>query len=101
MYGPRNQFLSGTGFARNQHRRVRGRHLYNPGEDSFQGGRGAYDLLKHEDLIDVLSQREVLLPGSFLRLSATVDIGTCRIPADNLSSFAPQWVVLDEEPTML
>jgi hypothetical protein len=30
-------------------------------EDSFQGGRGAHDLLKHEDLIDLLPEDDVLV----------------------------------------
>src|SRR5216684_6397926 len=101
MYGARNQFLPGTCFARNQHRRAGGSDIHDDGKDSFQGGRGAHDLLKHEDLIDLLSQREVLLPRSFLRLFAIVDVGTGRIPADDLSSFVPQRVVLDQKPTKL
>jgi hypothetical protein len=55
MYGARDQFLPGTCFARNQHRRVGGSDFHDAGKDGFQGGRGAHDLLKHEDLIDLLS----------------------------------------------
>src|ERR1700731_1641675 len=101
MYGTRNQFLAGTGFARNQHRRVGRSDLYDAGKDTFQCGRGAHDLLKHEDLINLLSQRDVLLPRSFLRLFAIVDVGTGRIPADDFSSFVQQRFVLDQEPTEL
>src|SRR6266852_1089743 len=101
MYGARNQFLPGTCFARNQHRRAGGSDSHDAGKDIFQGGRGAHDLFKHEDLIDLLSQREVLLSCSLLRPFAIVDVGTGRIPADDLSSFVPQRVVLDQEPTIL
>src|SRR5258708_3884001 len=61
MYGARNQFLSGTCFARNQHRRVGGSDFHDAGKDGFQGGRGAHDLLKHGDLIDLLPERHVLV----------------------------------------
>src|SRR6266404_4045649 len=101
MYGARNQFLPGTCFARNQNRGIGGSDFHDAGKNSFQGGGGAHDLLKHEDLIDLLSQREVLLPGSFLRLFAIVDVSTGRIPADDLSSFVQQRIVLDQEPTIL
>src|SRR3984893_15963647 len=101
MYGTRNQFLAGTGFARNQHRRVGRSDLYDAGKDTFQCGRGAHDLLKHEDLIDLLSQRNVLLPRSFLRLFAIVYVGTGCIPADDHSSLVPQRVVSDQKPAMM
>src|SRR5258707_46307 len=101
MYGTRNQFFPSSCFARDQHRRVRRSDFHDAGKDTFQSGRGAHDLLKHEDLIDLLSQGEVLLPRSFLSLFAIVDVGTGRIPADDISSFVPQRVVLDEDPTIL
>src|SRR5260370_11483697 len=61
MYSARNQFLPGACFARNQHGRVGGSDFHDAGEDSFQGGRGAHDLLKHEDLIDLLPEDHVLV----------------------------------------
>src|SRR5580658_4366763 len=101
MYGTRNQFLPGSCFASNQCCRVGGGHFYDTGEDSFQGRRRAHHFLKHEDLIDLLSQSEVLLPRFLLRLFAIVDVSTGRIPADDFSSLITQRVVLDEEPTIL
>src|SRR2546422_6666754 len=89
------QLLPSACFARNQYCRVRGSDAHDAGKDSLQSGRGSHNLLKHEDLIDLLSQRDVLLPSSFFRLLAIVDVGTRRIPADDLSSIAQQWVVLD------
>src|SRR5882672_1325324 len=56
----RNQFLRGAGFAGNQHCGVGGRDFHDAREDRFQGGRGAHDLLKHEDLIDLLPEDDVL-----------------------------------------
>src|SRR6202171_2611643 len=61
MYGARNQFLPGTCFARNQHRRVGGSDFHDAGKDGLQGGRGAHDLFKHEDLIDLLPEDHVLV----------------------------------------
>src|SRR6202521_4616512 len=81
--------------------RVGGSDFHDARKDSFQGWRGAHDLLKHENLINLLSQRDVLLPHSFLRLFAIVDVGTGRIPADDRSSFVPHRVVLDQEPAKL
>jgi hypothetical protein len=45
---------------------------------TFKSQQGAYDLLKHEGLINLLSRREVLLPRSFLRLFAIVIAGGGR-----------------------
>src|SRR6202521_709661 len=81
--------------------RVGGSDFHDARKDRLQGGRGAHDLLKHEELIDLLSQREVLLPRSFLRLFAIVNVSACRIPADNLSWFVQKRVVLGQNPTIL
>src|ERR1700730_196051 len=61
MYSARDQFLPGTCFARNQHRRVGGSDFHDARKDSFQGGRGAHYLLKHDDLIDLLPEDDVLV----------------------------------------
>jgi len=61
MYGSRNQFLPSAGFARNQHRRIGGSNFHDARKDSFQSGRGTHNLLKHEDLIDLLPQDNVLV----------------------------------------
>src|SRR5258708_2820174 len=71
MDGPRNQFLPCTCFASNQHCGVGRSDFDDARKNSFQWGRGADDLLKHEDLIDMLSQREVLLQGKVIRWYAT------------------------------
>src|SRR4029077_1630549 len=46
MDSARNQFLAGTSRARNQHGRISGRDFHDARKDSFQGGRGSYDLLE-------------------------------------------------------
>src|SRR5436853_2743273 len=61
MYGAGNQFLPGTCFAGNQHRRVGWSDFHDAGEDGFQGGGGAHDLLKHERLVDLLPEDHVLV----------------------------------------
>src|SRR6266478_3197121 len=61
MYSARNQFLPGACFACNQHRRVGGSDFHDARKDSFQRGRGAHDLLKHEDLIDLLPEGYVFV----------------------------------------
>ena len=95
MYGASNQFLPSTCLARNQHGRIGGSNLHDVREDSFQGRRGAHDLVEHEDLVDLLSQRDVLLPCFFLCVLAIVDVGTGRIPADDFSSIVSHGVVVD------
>src|SRR6202158_5512617 len=101
MKGTSNQFLSGSGFTKNQDRGIRFRDLcYLRQHTTYRLG-GAYDFLEHRRVIDFLSQREVLLARSFLRLFAIVDVGTGRIPADDLSLFVQQRLVLDQEPTIL
>jgi hypothetical protein len=52
-------------------------------------------------VINFLSQRQILFPSSLFGTLAIVDVGTGRIPADDLSSFVQQRVVLDQEPTIL
>src|ERR1700733_6667938 len=97
MYGASDQFLPGTCFARNQHRRVGGSDFHDARKDSFQGGRGAHDLLKHEDLIDLLPEDDVLVmkavfqPLDFfesllyfsLSAPALVDVRPQGIPTNN------------------
>src|SRR5260370_33000417 len=101
MYSARNQFLPGTCFAGNQYRGVGRRNLHDARKDSLQSWRRPHYLFKHVSLIDLLSQREVLLPCSLLLLFAIVDVGSCRIPADDFSLFTPQGVILNQEPTIL
>jgi hypothetical protein len=60
-----------------------GSNFNNAREENFQSQQGAYDLLIHEGLINLLSRREVLLPRSFLRLFAIVIAGGGRTPADD------------------
>src|SRR6202030_2258845 len=61
MDGARNQFLPGTCFTRDEHGRVGGSDSRDARQDRFQGRSGAHDLLKHEDLIDLLPENDVLV----------------------------------------
>lgn len=101
MDSARNQLLPGACFARNQYRSVGRRDSHDAGEDSFQGRRRAYNLLKHQDLIDLLSQRDVLLLRSLLGLFAIFDIDSGRVPANGAALLIAQRVVTDEKPALL
>src|SRR5260221_1510470 len=52
-------------------------------------------------MIDFLSQREVLFARSLLGLLAILDVGTRRVPTNDVSRFVSQRVVLNQEPTIL
>src|SRR6266849_1151244 len=100
MDGTRNQFLPGTCFARDQHRGVGGSDLHDAGKDRFQRGRGADDLLKHEDLIDLLAQREVFIAHPLFSLLAIFDVSSSREPPRNSALFIEQRPVAKQKPAI-
>src|SRR6266478_3059638 len=100
MYSARNQFLPGACFACNQHRRVGGSDFHDARKDSFQRGRGAHDLLKHEDLIDLLSQRDVFIAHPLFSLLAIFDVSSSREPPRNSALFIEQRPVAKQKPAI-
>jgi hypothetical protein len=52
-------------------------------------------------MIDFLSQRKVLFARSLLGLLAILDVGTRRVPTNDVSRLVSQRVVLNQEPTIL
>src|ERR1700688_2355704 len=52
-------------------------------------------------MIDFLAQREVLFARSLLGLLAILDVGTRRVPTNDVSRFVSQRVVMNQEPAIL
>src|SRR5712664_568022 len=101
MYGAGDQFLTGTGFARYQHRGVRGGNLDDTRNYGFQGRRGAHNFFKQEGLIDLLPQRQVLVMNLLLYLLPILDIGRCDIPAGDASLSIEHRIKAGEKPAIL
>src|ERR1700677_756027 len=101
VYGASNQFFSGTGFARDQHRRIGGSHFHNAGEHGLQGRRRAHNVLKHEYLIDFLPQRKVFVMHPLLGPLAILDIGPSRVPANNVPLVVAKRIEADKKPAII
>src|SRR6266404_4748986 len=100
MNGPRDEFLTGTGFAGNQNRRIAAGDLGHSRQDGGERGRGADNLLEHRGLVDLLSQRDVFLFQSLFSLLAVFDISSGNIPTRNLPLFVAQGVVTSQKPAV-
>src|SRR5712672_1336667 len=100
VYGARNQFFSGAGFARDQHRGIGGGHFHNVGEHALQGWRRSHNLLKHECLIELLPQRKVFVTHPLLDLLAILDIRSSCVPANNVPLVVAKRIVADKKPAI-
>src|SRR5882762_8151612 len=101
VYGASNQFFSGAGFARDQHRGIGGGHFHNAGEHALQGWRRSHNLLKHECLIELLPQRKVFVTHPVLGLLAILDIRPSCIPANNAPLVVAKRIVTDKKPAIV
>src|SRR5260370_21452860 len=101
MYGASDQLFSRSSFSRNQDGRIGRRNFRHLPQHSPQSFGGANDLLKHRRVLDFLSQRDVFAARSFFVPLAIVDIGSRRIPANDLSGLVQQWVVPNQKPSIL
>src|ERR1700739_4686372 len=61
MYSAGDQLFACAGFTYDQARGVRRSDVHNPREAPLQGGRGTTNLLKHEGLMDLLPECEVVV----------------------------------------
>src|SRR5258707_14926739 len=100
MNGPGEELFAGTGFAANQNRRIAAGDLGHLRQDGGERGRGADNLLEHRGLVDLLSQRDVLLLQSLFSLLAVFDISSGNIPTCNLPLFVAQGVVTGQKPAV-
>src|SRR6202043_3294181 len=81
--------------------RISGRDFRDLGQHLTKCRRGANDFLEHRRMIDFLAQREVLFARSLLGLLAILDVGTRRVPTNDVSRFVSQRVVMNQEPAIL
>src|SRR5229473_2848043 len=84
--GARNQLLSRAGFPQNQDCGIRMCHLADLAEHFTQLLGGADYVLKHRVTIDLLSQRDVFVSRPVFVPLAIVDVGSRRIPTNDLSA---------------
>src|ERR1700688_3003705 len=101
VYGASNQFFSGTGFAGDQHRGIGGGHFHYTGEHGLQRRRRAHNLLKHEDLINLLPERKVFVTHPLLGPLAILNIGPSRVPANNVPLIVAKRIVTDQKPPIV
>src|SRR5258708_265493 len=100
VYGASNQFFSCAGFARDQHRGIGGGHFHNAREHPLQGWRRSHNLLKHEDLINLLPERKVFVTHPVLGSLAILNIRPSRIPANNVPVVVAKRIVADKKPAI-
>src|SRR6266436_9518976 len=81
--------------------RIRRRHLGHVRQNCPKRRRGADDLLEHRRAIDLFAQREVLASDAVFGPLAVVDVGSCRIPADDIAVVVAERAVAGQEPTIL
>src|SRR5258708_28651000 len=101
VYGASNQFFSGAGFAGDQHRGIGGGHFHNAREHPLQGWRRPHNLLKHEDLINLLPERKVFVTHPLFGLLAILDIGPSCVPANNAPLVIAKRIEADKKPAIV
>src|SRR6266576_3896961 len=100
MNSPRDELFAGAGFAGDQNRRIAAGDLRHLRQDGGQRGRAADNLLEHRGLVDFLSKRNVFLLQSLLGSLAILDIGTCDVPANDLTLVVSERVVTNQKPAI-
>src|SRR4029077_2860426 len=100
MYGASDQLFSRSSFSRDQDCRIRRRNLRHLRQHSPQGFGRANDLLKHRNVFDFLSQRDVFVSYAIFSLLAIFDVGRGSEPPDYVSGFIEQRIVATKEPAI-
>src|SRR5438034_1568936 len=99
MNGASDQLLAGSGFSRDQDRRLRRCNLRDLRQHPSQRFGGSDNLLEHRGAIDHFAQCQILVSDSLFGLLAVFDVGPRRIPANDMSLFVTQGPVVDKKPT--
>jgi hypothetical protein len=98
---PRDQFLARARFSRDQHGRVRRRHLRNGGVDCVQGRRRTDNFLEHGGLVEFLPEDPVLCLGAFLAGLQHVDVRPGGKPAHHRSGIIVKRREAQKDPAVL
>src|SRR5262245_11473531 len=99
--GARDEFLSRSGLTQDENCGIRWCHFCDLHQYLAQWFRRPNDFLKHRRASDLLAQRQVLVSNSLFSLFAVLDIGPRGIPANGVSRFVSQRVVVNQEPAIL
>src|SRR3989442_209070 len=97
----RDELLAGTGFAKEEDRRIGRGDLRHLDQHRSQRCGRAHDLFKHRGAIDVFAQREILALRPLFGPLAIVDVHGRGVPAEHPALVVDQWTITHQEPAVL
>ena len=89
MNGARDQLLARPGLTQNEHCGIDRSHFRDLLQYLAERFRRTNDFLEHRRVIDFLAQRQIFFLDSLFSLLAVLDVGSCRVPANDASVFVP------------